>query len=98
MSSDEEDPVEELLAELDQLNDSDDPSVALFDKHDADPVVVKYEDELRWLSSRVVFARRTDIEEFRDTWDRHGEPRVVDLSTQSHRFEAEHFEEVTDLE
>lgn len=93
-----DDPVVELLDELDQLGSVDDPTVAIFDGHDALTVYAEHEDGLRMLSSWVIHARDVDVDDFRDACDRFGEPRLVDLSTQKHRFDADDFEEVADLD
>jgi hypothetical protein len=92
------DPVLETLDGLDRLDDSPDPTVAIFDGHDADPVVAKYGRGYRMLNSWVILAREVTLRDIRTTWDEHGEPRLVSLSTQSHRFDSSDFAEVADLE
>lgn len=92
------DPVPELLDELDRLDNSHDPTVALFDGHEDTPVVAKFDRGYRMLSSGLVYAREIAEEDIRVAWDKHGEPRTAPLSTQSHRFDAGDFAEVADLE
>jgi hypothetical protein len=92
------DPVLSTLDELDRLDKSHDPTVAIFDGHEARPVIAKVGDDLRMLSSWVLYAREVSIEDIRETWDEHGVPRTVSLSTQSDRFDASDFREVADLE
>ena len=87
-----------LLDELDRLDNTYDPTVAIFDGHEAQPVVAKYGEGYRMLSNWVVHAREVTVDDISVAWDRHGEPRLAALSTQSHRFNASHFAEVADLE
>lgn len=98
MPSDESDPVESLLDELDRLDAAHDPTVALFDGHDATPAIAQVGTDYRMLSSYVVYARELSVDDIRSLWDEHGEPRTAPLSTQSHRFDAADFREVADLE
>lgn len=91
------DDVQKKLDQLDDLDDADDPTVLIQDGADGKPVVATVDGELRMLSTRVLYARRVDVEDISAAWDRHGEPRLVDLSTQSFRFDAEDFREVADL-
>lgn len=93
-----EDSVEDVLEELDRLDSTHNPTVAIFDGHEARPVVAQVGEDLRLLSSWLVYARETNVEEFRHAWDEHGAPRTVALSTQSHRFDASDFQEVADLD
>lgn len=92
------DDVERKLDQLDDLDEADDPTVLLQDGADGTPVVAKADGELRMLSTRVVYARRVDVEDVSAAWDRHGELRLVDLSTQSFRSDADDFREVAELE
>ena len=92
------DPVEEKLAQLDRLDNSHDPTVAVFDLHEDQPVVAKVGTDYRVLSSGLIYARETSVEDIRVTWDETGEPRTVPLSTQTHRFNAADFRAVADLE
>lgn len=90
------DRVDELLGELEDVRSVDDPNVLVF-HCDMDPCVAKVGDELRLLSSALVQARRIDEDEVRIGFDRHGEPDVVPISTQSYRLDASAFEDVADL-
>lgn len=92
------DPVLTKLDELDRLDNSHDPTVMLFSGADGDPVVAKYGDELRMLSSNVIYARRVSVDDIRKEWDESRSPWLVDLSTQSARFDATDFAEVAGLE
>lgn len=92
------DPVIEFLDELDRVDNSHDPTVAIFDRHEFRAVVAKHGTGYRLLSSAVLYAREIDLGDIRELWDRHGEPRPTPLSTQSHRFDASDFAEVADLE
>jgi len=92
------DPVLEFLDELDRLDNTHDPTVAIFDGIDGTPVVAKFGEGYRMLSSRVIHARKVDVDDIRASWDKQGEPRTVALSTQAHRFDASDFAEVVDLE
>jgi hypothetical protein len=92
------DPVLAMLDELDRLDNSHDPTVALFRGHEANSVVAKVGTGYRLMSTSIIHAREIDIEDIRVAWDEHGEPRTVSLSTQSHRFDAADFREVADLE
>jgi len=92
------DPVQAKLEQLDDLDEADDPTVLIQDGADGKPVVAKVGSELRMLSTRVVYARCVDVEDVSAAWDRHGEPRLVDLSAQSFRFSARDFREVADLD
>lgn len=92
------DTVDAKLEQLDDLDEADDPTVLIQDGADGKPVVAKVDGELRMLSMRLVHARRVDVEDVEAAWDRHGEPRLVDLSTQSFRFDAQDFREVADVE
>lgn len=93
------DPVLEALDRLDPVDSNYlDPTVAIFDHAEFRPVVAKVGDELRMLSSALVYAREIDVEDVRKLWDEHGEPRFDPFYTQAHRFNAEDFEEVADLD
>lgn len=93
------DPVQEKLAQLDDLDDNvEDPNVLLQRGADGLPAVARVGGDLRMLSSRVLHAREVDVEDIRVAWDRHGEPEIVPLSSQSGRFDERHFREVADLE
>lgn len=92
------DPVLAVLDELDRLDNSHDPMVVIFDGHEAAPVIARVGDDYRMLSSWVIYAREVSVDDIRVTWDEHGEPRTIPLSTQSHRFDAADFREVADLE
>lgn len=92
------DPVLEFLSELDRLDNSHDPTVAIFDGIDGTPVVAKVGRGYRMLSSNIIYAREISIDDIRASWDEQGEPRSVALSTQTHRFDASDFAEVADLE
>ena len=96
--TDRSDPVPPLLEGLDRLDNSHDPTVAIFDGHEDVPVVAKVGTDYRMLSSALIYARGVSVEDIRAAWDRHGEPRTIPLSTQSHRFDAADFREVADLE
>jgi hypothetical protein len=93
-----DDPVQNVLDELDRLDNSHDPTVAIFRRQEFKPVVAKVGGDLRLLSSSLIYAREIEVEDVRVAWDRHGEPDLVSLSTQSHRFDASDFREVADLE
>jgi len=93
-----DDPVLSLLVELDRLDTSHDPTVAIFDHHEDKPVVAKVGQDYRMLSHGLVYARNVSVEDIRGEWDRVGEPRTAPLSTQSHRFEAVDFREVAGLD
>jgi hypothetical protein len=92
------DPVSAVLDELDRIDNSHDPTVAIFDGHEDLPVVAKVGREYRMLSSGLIYAREVSVKDIRAEWDRHGEPRTIPLSTQAHRFDAADFREVADLE
>jgi hypothetical protein len=92
------DPVEEALDSLDRLDSTHDPRVLIFDGAPGRPVVAAVGRELHYLSSGLVYARKADVDDIRATWDEHGEPRVIRLSSQSHRFDAQDFREVANLE
>ncbi|QLH81014.1 hypothetical protein [Halosimplex pelagicum] len=97
-TDDATDPVESVLDELDRLDNSHDPTVAIFDGHEDRAVVAKVGDGYHMLSSALLYAREVTVEDIRVAWDRHGEPRTIPLSTQSDRFDAADFREVADLE
>lgn len=97
-STERSDPVPPLLNELDRLDNSHDPTVAIFDGHEDLPVVAKVGTDYRMLSRGLIYARDVSAEDIRAEWDRHGEPQTIPLSTQSHRFNAADFREVADLE
>lgn len=92
------DTVEDVLDALDRIDNSHDPTVAVFDGHEARPVVAQVGEGLRLMSDWLVYARETNVDEFRTAWDEHGQPRTVSLSTQTHRLKASDFKEVADLE
>lgn len=96
--TEQSDPVLALLDELDRLDNSHDPTVAIFDGHDAHAVIARVGEDYHLLSSALIQARKVSLDDIRVAWDRHGEPRTVPLSTQSHRFDASDFREVADLE
>jgi hypothetical protein len=96
--SDRSDPVLEALDKLDRLDSTHDPTVAIFDHHEDQPVIAKVGDELRMLSNALIYAREIDVEDVRKAWDEHGEPRLDPIHTQAHRFGASDFREVADLE
>lgn len=94
-----DDAVADALDRIAGQWDSDDPEVLIFrDKEGMQPTIADVDGDLRLLSSALVQARQIDIEDVRAGWDRHGEPDIVPLSTQSFRFEKRHFEDVADLE
>jgi len=93
------DAVAEKLAALEDLDgDVDDPTVLLQRGADDVPCVARVGDDLRMLSSRVIYARPVTEVDVRVAWDTHGEPDLVALSTQSHRFDADDFREVAGCE
>lgn len=96
--TEQNDPVLSKLDELDRLDNSHDPTVAIFDGHEFRAVVARVGTGYHLLSSALIHAREVSIEDIREAWDRYGEPRTIPLSTQSHRFDAADFREVADLE
>jgi len=96
--SEQSDPVLAMLDDLDRLDNSHDPTVAVFDGREDTPVVAKVGRAYHMLSSGLVHAREVSVEDIRVAWDRNGEPRTMPLSLQSHRFDASDFREVADLE
>jgi len=92
------DPVLAVLDDLERIDNSHDPTVAIFDGHEFRAVIAKVGTGYRLLSSAVLYAREIGVDDIRELWDRHGEPRKIPLSTQSHRFDASDFREVADLD
>lgn len=71
--------------------DEDDPDVLLLGG-EGEPVVADVDGELRTLSSKLLYAYPTAPDDLEAAIDRRGEPDVVPLSSQSHRFDREAFE------
>jgi hypothetical protein len=92
------DPVLSKLDELDRLDNSHDPTVAIYDGHEFRAVVARVGTGYRLLSSALIYSRQISIDDVRKLWDHHGEPRMIPLSTQSHRFDAADFREVANLD
>jgi hypothetical protein len=91
------DAIAELLEEIADTWDREDPRVLLFDDEDRS-CVADVDGELRLLSSGLVYARRLEETDVRVAADRHGLPEVVPLSAERHRFEKRHFEDIADVE
>lgn len=90
------DEIDDLLEEIGGQWDQDDPDVLIFANEDRS-CVADVDGDLRLLSFGLIQARTVGKDDIRVAVDRHGLPRVVPLSTQSHRFDKDDFEDVADL-
>lgn len=92
--SDYADALDDAIEEITGQWDGDDPPVIHFTSGPK-PVIADVDGELRFLSSRLIYAARTDREDIIAFMRKHDElPSVAPLSDFSHRFDKGSFEDL----